>query len=157
VRARGHAGLDPRLQADAGAPGGNRLASGARCAPRAVAGSAVVDAAPRRSVPWGSAISHPGRGARPTQLASCSQAVEGPQGPEGGRGAPVRFGTSVAFLLAVLVAPRALAVPIRWSAVGNGAWNTAGNWSTGQVPTAADDVTVDTAVTITIANPANGA
>ena len=69
----------------------------------------------------------------------------------------MRFWTSVAFLLAVLVAPRALAVPIRWSAVGNGAWNTAGNWSTGQVPTAADDVTVDTAVTITIANPANGA
>jgi len=56
----------------------------------------------------------------------------------------------------LLVAPLAHAVPISWNA-GNGSWNVAANWLPAQVPTAGDDVTVNSAVTITINAAGTGA
>ena len=60
-------------------------------------------------------------------------------------------------LTALAVAPRVHAATATWILAGNGSWNVAANWSTGAVPTAADDVVVNTAVTININASGTGA
>jgi len=59
-------------------------------------------------------------------------------------------------LLALLASSAPRAAAITWTG-GNGRWNTAGNWSTGTVPTANDDVTITGAVTVQVRNPGNNA
>ncbi len=57
----------------------------------------------------------------------------------------------LALLLAALAFPGAsLAIPISWNNAAGGNWNTAGNWSPAQVPTSADDVTIDLAGDYTV-------
>jgi len=61
----------------------------------------------------------------------------------------------LALVAAVLAAPQARAIARTWTA-GNGSWNTAGNWTPNGVPTAADDLTINTAVIVSINNGGNG-
>ncbi len=57
----------------------------------------------------------------------------------------------VSLVLAAIVFPRAsFAIPISWDNAAGGNWNTPGNWSPAQVPTSADDVTIDLAGTYTV-------
>ena len=58
--------------------------------------------------------------------------------------------------LALLVSSPAWGIPISWVG-GDGRWNTASNWSPGQVPTATDDVTINSAVTVTVRTPGGNA
>jgi len=64
----------------------------------------------------------------------------------------------IPFALAVvlLIATRAHAVDRVWANAANGAWNTAANWNPAGVPTAADDLTIPFAVTVSINNGGNG-
>ena len=43
-----------------------------------------------------------------------------------------------------------------WASAANGSWNTAANWNPAGVPTAADDLTIPFAVTVSINNGGNG-
>jgi hypothetical protein len=61
--------------------------------------------------------------------------------------------TTVAVLLA---ASQAHAVDRVWANAVNGSWNTAGNWNPAGVPTAADNLTIPFAVTVSINNGGNG-
>ena len=61
-------------------------------------------------------------------------------------------------VLAMLVAAPAWAIPITWDGGGgDNRWNTAANWNPNQVPTASDDVTINSGATITVRTPGGNA
>jgi len=62
----------------------------------------------------------------------------------------------VTFLAVVLIAAQAHAVDRTWANAVNGSWNTAANWNPAGIPTAADDLTIPFAVTVSIDNGGNG-
>jgi len=55
----------------------------------------------------------------------------------------------------MLIASAAQAVPRSWAAAANGSWNTAANWNPAGIPTAADDLTIPFAVTVSVNNGGN--
>ncbi|RPH69235.1 MAG: hypothetical protein EHM78_16040, partial [Myxococcaceae bacterium] len=61
----------------------------------------------------------------------------------------------VSFLAVLLITAQAHAVNRTWANPVNGPWNTAANWNPAGVPTAADDLTIPFAVTISVNNGGN--
>ncbi|HUP61678.1 MAG TPA: hypothetical protein VNA69_14805 [Thermoanaerobaculia bacterium] len=57
---------------------------------------------------------------------------------------------AVVFLLTIAVAPLAHAATVEWTNTSGGNWNVGSNWSTGTVPTSADDVVITSAGTYTV-------
>ena len=62
----------------------------------------------------------------------------------------------VTFLAVLLITAQAHAVDSTWASAVNGSWNTAASWNPAGVPTAADDLTIPFAVTVSINNGGNG-
>jgi Peptidase family C25 len=61
----------------------------------------------------------------------------------------------IVFVAVLLIAGYARAVDRTWANPVNGSWNTAGNWNPAGVPTAADDLTIPFAVTVSVNNGGN--
>jgi hypothetical protein len=59
-------------------------------------------------------------------------------------------------MMVLLISVQAHAVDRTWANAVNGSWNTAANWNPAGVPTAADDLTIPFAVTVSINNGGNG-
>jgi len=61
----------------------------------------------------------------------------------------------VTFLAVLLITAQAHAVDRTWANPVDGSWNTAANWNPAGVPTAADDLTIPFAVTVSVNNGGN--